>query len=187
MNSKGIGYSAHFSGPMLVVEVHGKANKIFTILVKFEFRPQIVSANLLQWKCLLSRHLQTTCNDIIIDLVLWVLQSRYFYWIDTWNKRFVLFNSIKTAQIKDLSSQSGKVPNSRWFLKPLLLMATLQKCWFVRGVLSDKYRIRQEELVSSMPLQDPVKEKPSKKELSINYGHLHPLVLIKLIIFFNYL
>eukprot|EP00794_Sanderia_malayensis_P007274 gene7274-8085_t len=41
MNSKGLGYSAHFSGPMLVLEVHAKANKVFTILVKFEFRPQI--------------------------------------------------------------------------------------------------------------------------------------------------
>eukprot|EP00795_Rhopilema_esculentum_P000600 gene600-10293_t len=41
MNNKGIGYSAHFSGPMLVIEVHGKANKVFTILIKFEFRPQI--------------------------------------------------------------------------------------------------------------------------------------------------
>ena len=46
MNNKGIGYSAHFSGPMLVIEVHGKANKTFTILVKFEFRPQIVSINI---------------------------------------------------------------------------------------------------------------------------------------------
>lgn len=47
MNNKCIGYSAHFSGPMLVIEVHGKANKTFTILVKFEFRPQIVSTAVL--------------------------------------------------------------------------------------------------------------------------------------------
>ena len=45
MTNKGIGYSAHFSGPMLVLEVHGKGNKVFTILVKFEFRPQIVSTS----------------------------------------------------------------------------------------------------------------------------------------------
>ena len=44
---KGIGYSAHFSGPMLVLECAVKTgkreNKIHHHLVKFEFHPQKVA------------------------------------------------------------------------------------------------------------------------------------------------
>ena len=44
---KGLGYSAHFSGPMLVLECTVKAgkkeNKVFHHLVKFEFHPQKVT------------------------------------------------------------------------------------------------------------------------------------------------
>lgn len=43
---KGLGYSAHFSGPMLVLEAAVKAgkkeNKVHTHLVKFDFHPQKV-------------------------------------------------------------------------------------------------------------------------------------------------
>ena len=43
---KGIGYSAHFSGPMLVLECTVKTgkreNKVLHHLVKFEFHPQKV-------------------------------------------------------------------------------------------------------------------------------------------------
>lgn len=44
---KGLGYSAHFSGPMLVLECTVKAgkkeNKVLHHLVKFEFHPQKVT------------------------------------------------------------------------------------------------------------------------------------------------
>ena len=44
---KGVGYSAHFSGPMLVLECAVKSgkreNKVLHHLVKFEFHPQKVS------------------------------------------------------------------------------------------------------------------------------------------------
>lgn len=44
---KGVGYSAHFSGPMLVLECTVKSgkreNKVLHHLVKFEFHPQKVS------------------------------------------------------------------------------------------------------------------------------------------------
>ena len=43
VNSRGLGYTAHFSGPMLVIEVWGKNGKKQTLLVKSKFEPQIVS------------------------------------------------------------------------------------------------------------------------------------------------
>ena len=46
---KGLGYSAHFSGPMLVLESAVKTgkreNKVLHHLVKFEFHPQKVTYN----------------------------------------------------------------------------------------------------------------------------------------------
>ncbi|XP_066920240.1 lipopolysaccharide-responsive and beige-like anchor protein, partial [Clytia hemisphaerica] len=41
VNSRGLGYTAHFSGPMLVIEVWGKNGKKQTLLVKSKFEPQI--------------------------------------------------------------------------------------------------------------------------------------------------
>lgn len=48
---KGLGYSAHFSGPMLVLECAVKTgkrdNKVLHHLVKFEFHPQKVTSYLM--------------------------------------------------------------------------------------------------------------------------------------------
>lgn len=42
VNNRGLGYSAHFSGPMLVIQVWGKNGKKQTVLVKSKFEPQMV-------------------------------------------------------------------------------------------------------------------------------------------------
>ena len=112
---KGLGYSAHFSGPMLVLEcavkTGKKENKVLHHLVKFEFHPQKVKISCntiynIASKFVLSNSIVLACFIFLLCTLMTSanksLEKKNFHWVENVIKQLVHTSAVCSSRYEAL-------------------------------------------------------------------------------------